>query len=220
MDTEKQAENSVQHVENQDALDASAKLAEHQHLEQIEETQPGPFVWLCASAAAIGGMLFGYDTGVISGVLVVIGSDLDGRPLASNEKELITALCAVGAFVGAIVAGITADKYGRRPAIWSASVLCTIECGGCQSASLLLQLLGTGFPLISTLEFTEDNISAPAYIALAALIIFVAFYIAGLGCVPWQANELLPMEVHALGTTGLISSNGVLISSCRPHFCQ
>jgi MFS transporter, SP family, solute carrier family 2 (myo-inositol transporter), member 13 len=122
---ETKIEESAQHVENQDALDASVKIAEHRHLEEIEETQPGPFVWLCASAAAIGGMLFGYDTGVISGVLVVIGSDLDGRLLTSNEKELITALCAAGALIGAIIAGITADKYGRRPAIWFASVLFT-----------------------------------------------------------------------------------------------
>ncbi|KAF3008197.1 myo-inositol transporter [Neopestalotiopsis sp. 37M] len=122
---ETKIEESAQHVEDQDALDASVKIAEHRHLEEIEETQPGPFVWLCASAAAIGGMLFGYDTGVISGVLVVIGFDLDGRLLTSNEKELITALCAAGALIGAIIAGITADKYGRRPAIWFASVLFT-----------------------------------------------------------------------------------------------
>lgn len=127
LESETKKAEAAQHVENQDqdALDASVKVAEHRHLEEIEETKPGPFVWLCASAAAIGGMLFGYDTGVISGVLVVIGSDLDGRLLTSNEKELITALCAAGALVGAIIAGVTADKYGRRPAIWFASVLFT-----------------------------------------------------------------------------------------------
>ncbi|GKT82354.1 myo-inositol transporter [Colletotrichum tofieldiae] len=32
------------------------------------------------------------------------------------------------------------------------------------------------------------------------MILFVAFYAAGLGCVPWQANEFLPMEVRAVGT--------------------
>lgn len=92
----------------------------------IEDSAPGLFLNLCVVATAIGGMLFGYDTGVISGVLVVLGTDLDGRLLSHGEKELITSLCAAGALIGAIIAGVTADKYGRKPAIWFASVLFTI----------------------------------------------------------------------------------------------
>ncbi|KAK7419091.1 hypothetical protein QQX98_003593 [Neonectria punicea] len=92
----------------------------------IEDSSPGLFLNLCVVATAIGGMLFGYDTGVISGVLVVLGTDLDRRLLTHAEKELITALCAGGALLGAIIAGVTADKYGRKPAIWFASVLFTI----------------------------------------------------------------------------------------------
>lgn len=52
---------------------------------------------------------------------------------------------------------------------------------------------------LATLKVTNDNIGAPAYIVLVAMIGFVAFYAAGLGCVPWQANEFLPMEVRAMG---------------------
>lgn len=125
---------AIEHVEGSDyiqdrrpsAVDGVPQFQEAHILDSIEDTKPGPFVWLCAAATAIGGMLFGYDTGVISGVLVVIGSDLDKRPLKDTEKELITSLCAAGAFIGAIVAGITADKYGRKPATWFASVLFTI----------------------------------------------------------------------------------------------
>ncbi|PPJ52539.1 hypothetical protein CBER1_10177 [Cercospora berteroae] len=95
-------------------------------LDTIEETKPGAFVWLCAAATAIGGLLFGYDTGVISGVLVVLGDDLGGREVTDSQKEAITALCAAGALVGAVIAGITSDKYGRKPAIWFASVLFTL----------------------------------------------------------------------------------------------
>jgi SP family myo-inositol transporter-like MFS transporter 13 len=63
-------------------------------------------------------MLFGYDTGIISAVLVYINSDL-GHELKSSEKELITSLCSGGAFIGAIIAGLTADKYGRKGAIYA-----------------------------------------------------------------------------------------------------
>ncbi|KAF5856531.1 myo-inositol transporter [Aspergillus alliaceus] len=68
-------------------------------------------------------MLFGYDTGIISAVLVYIHEGLNTRTLASNEKELITLLCSGGAFFGAIMAGLTADKHGRKAAIYFGCVL-------------------------------------------------------------------------------------------------
>lgn len=86
--------------------------------DSIEDIPAGWFVWLVALSASIGGSLFGYDTGIISAVLVYLHSDLDSRPTTSGEKELITSLCSGGAFVGAIIAGLTADKYGRKGAIY------------------------------------------------------------------------------------------------------
>ena len=70
----------------------------------IEDSTPGLFLNLCVLATAIGGMLFGYDTGVISRVLVVLGDDLDGRLMSHGEKELITSLCAAGSLISAIIA--------------------------------------------------------------------------------------------------------------------
>lgn len=52
------------------------------------------FVWLVAATASMAGLLFGYDTGIISAALVYLNDDLDGRPVTSNEKELITSLCS------------------------------------------------------------------------------------------------------------------------------
>lgn len=51
-----------------------------------------------------------------------------------------------------------------------------------------------------TLKLTSDVVGWPAILVLVAMIIFVAFYAAGLGCVPWQANQFLPMEVRSMGT--------------------
>lgn len=87
--------------------------------DSIENVSTGPFVWLVALAASIAGSLFGYDTGIISAVLVYLGNDLNNRPTSANEKELITSLCSGGAFIGAIIAGLTADKYGRKGAIYA-----------------------------------------------------------------------------------------------------
>lgn len=133
----------VQHIEQDTAVADAIKAVEHRDLERIEETQPGAFVWLCAAATAIGGMLFGYDTGVISGVLIVIGTDLGGKELTHSEKELVTALTAAGALLGAIFAGLTADKLGRKPSIWFTSVLFTLGAV-IQSASFSVAQMAVG----------------------------------------------------------------------------
>jgi MFS transporter, SP family, solute carrier family 2 (myo-inositol transporter), member 13 len=79
--------------------------------DSIEDTKTSWFVWLIAFTASIAGSLFGYDTGIISAVLVYLGTDLNSRETSPNEKELITSLCSGGAFIGAIIAGLTADKF-------------------------------------------------------------------------------------------------------------
>ncbi|CAG7961781.1 unnamed protein product [Penicillium salamii] len=89
----------------------------------IDNLPVSMFVWLAALTASMAGLLFGYDTGIISGVLVVLGNSLDGRPATSSEKEMITSLCSGGAFIGAIFAGNTADRFGRKMAIYLGCVL-------------------------------------------------------------------------------------------------
>lgn len=65
----------------------------------------------------------GYDTGIISAVLVYIGTSLDHKILSSGEKELITSITSGAAFFGAIFAGLTSDRYGRKMAIYVGCVL-------------------------------------------------------------------------------------------------
>ncbi|KAJ3570401.1 hypothetical protein NPX13_g5746 [Xylaria arbuscula] len=111
----------AQHVE----IEAVAELPSAEYLEQldsIEHTKAGAYSWLVTATAALGGLLFGYDTGIIAAVLVTIGSDL-GHELISSEKELITSITSGGAFIGAIFAGLTADSYGRKGAIYAGCVL-------------------------------------------------------------------------------------------------
>jgi SP family myo-inositol transporter-like MFS transporter 13 len=55
-------------------------------------------------------------------VLVTLGTSL-GHELSSGESELVTSLTSGGALIGAIGAGLTADRYGRRQPIWGACVL-------------------------------------------------------------------------------------------------
>ena len=80
------------------------------------------YLWGLTFFAAIGGLLFGYDTGAISSVLVQIGTDLDGRELGDGDKEFITSALTLGAAIAALFAGIIADRWGRK---WTL-VICDI----------------------------------------------------------------------------------------------
>jgi MFS transporter, SP family, solute carrier family 2 (myo-inositol transporter), member 13 len=69
--------------------------------------------------------LKGYDTGYISSVLVTIGQSL-GHTLSSKEEELVTSLTSGGALVGAVFAGMIADRFGRKWPIYSACLVFVI----------------------------------------------------------------------------------------------
>ena len=64
-----------------------------------------------ALIAAIGGFLFGYDTGVIGGALLFMQKDLG---LDTSAKELTVAILLLGAVTGALIAGWAADRFSRR----------------------------------------------------------------------------------------------------------
>ncbi|KAI7160595.1 general substrate transporter [Hortaea werneckii] len=88
-------------------------------LSAIEATAASTAAWLISITVSLGGFLFGYDTGYISSVLVSIGTSL-GHILSSSEQELVTSLTSGGALIGAIMAGLTADRFGRKVPIWLA----------------------------------------------------------------------------------------------------
>jgi sugar porter (SP) family MFS transporter len=68
-----------------------------------------------AAITALGGLLFGYDTGVVSGALLFLKNQFGG--LSSFQQELVTSLLLIGAMIGALGAGRVADRIGRRPTI-------------------------------------------------------------------------------------------------------
>ena len=63
-----------------------------------------------AVAGAIGGLLFGYDIGVISGSLSLLSNEFD---LSSVEQEMVVAIQAVGSMFGACFGGYVCDYIGR-----------------------------------------------------------------------------------------------------------
>ena len=67
-----------------------------------------------AFVAAIGGLLYGYDTGVISGTLIEIGREFS---IDATVEEFITASILVGAVLGALLTGPVSARIGRRRTI-------------------------------------------------------------------------------------------------------
>ncbi|EPS34099.1 hypothetical protein PDE_09061 [Penicillium oxalicum 114-2] len=83
----------------------------------------GWFIWSLTFSAGLSGLLFGYDTGVISSTLVTVGSELSGRALTTLDESVITSCTSLSALIACPFTGILADKYGRRRIILVADVL-------------------------------------------------------------------------------------------------
>ncbi|KYK58390.1 hypothetical protein DCS_05404 [Drechmeria coniospora] len=85
--------------------------------------RPGAFVFALTFAAGISGLLFGYDTGVISATLVSVGDSLSNRPLTSLDKSIITSSTSLFALVASPLSSVLADKLGRKHVMLYADVL-------------------------------------------------------------------------------------------------
>lgn len=68
-------------------------------------------VYRAAAISALGGMLFGYDIGVISGAILFIKTDFGLSPIL---EEVVVSSVLLGSLVGAVAGGVLADRFGRR----------------------------------------------------------------------------------------------------------
>ena len=78
------------------------------------------YALMIAIAAALGGLLFGYDTSVISGAILFVRQQFR---LTSVETEVAVSIVLAGAAIGAAFAGSFGDRYGRRPVLIVDAVL-------------------------------------------------------------------------------------------------
>lgn len=78
------------------------------------------FVYVAAAISALGGMLFGYDTGVISGAILFLRQDFS---LSATSVEFVVSCVLIGALFGAMGGGTLADRFGRRRVIIATAAL-------------------------------------------------------------------------------------------------
>lgn len=89
-------------------------------------TDPGSltYVVLLALVAALGGLLFGYDTAVINGTTGFLTSHF---ALTEMEAGWAVSSALVGCILGAAVAGVLSDRFGRKKALLLAAILFTVS---------------------------------------------------------------------------------------------
>ncbi len=110
--------------------------------------------------STLGGLLFGYDTGVISGALLYMRDDLD---LSSLAEGTVVSSLLFGAILGALLGGKMADALGRRGSILICAVLFLVGALGSG--------LAPGVPLmvvsriILGLGVGAASVTVPVYLA-------------------------------------------------------
>jgi SP family galactose:H+ symporter-like MFS transporter len=72
---------------------------------------PIRFVYLATAISALGGLLFGYDVGVISGAILFIKHEFS---LSPTMEEIVVSSVLLGSLLGAAIGGVLADRLGRR----------------------------------------------------------------------------------------------------------
>jgi len=118
----------------------------------VQATSTG-FVILAAIFAAVGGLLFGYDTAAISGAVIFIKQQFS---LSTFPEELVVGMVLVGAASAALGGGRLSDRLGRRVTLMLTSVifmLGALICAFAGSFETLLvgrTIVGLGIGLAST----------------------------------------------------------------------
>lgn len=119
-----------------------------------------PYVRRAAVLAGIGGLLFGYDTGVIGGALPLIASDFSWE--SPFEEGVITSSLLLGAAVGAFLAGRLADRLGRKQLILLTAAVFVVGILGATLAPSAVVLVA--FRVVIGLAVGSASVVVPLYI--------------------------------------------------------
>ncbi|WP_324670510.1 sugar porter family MFS transporter [Hymenobacter sp. GOD-10R] len=175
------------------------------------------YVYLIAAVAALGGLLFGFDTAIINGALVFLKKDFG---LTDSQTELAASAILFGAVAGAAIAGWLTDRYGRRRLLFAAALLFTLSALAAAVPRTLTEFVLAR--LAGGLAIGVASLLVPLYIAEIAparirgqlvtlnqlaivtgiLLAYVAsYYLAGLGLNSWRwmfASAALPSLLFML----------------------
>jgi sugar porter (SP) family MFS transporter len=145
-----------------------------------------PFVYAAASISALGGLLFGYDIGVISGAILFVQKQFS---LSARMEEIVVSSVLLGSLAGAAAGGVLADRLGRRRLLIAAAIVFGLGGVGAALAP------GTAWLILARV--------------VAGVAIGVASFVA-----PLYISEIAPVEIRGklVSINQLAITIGIVIS--------
>ncbi len=127
-----------------------------------KQKDPKKFLKRITIVSTFGGLLFGYDTGVINGALPFM-ADKDQLNLSPFTEGLVASSLVLGAAFGSIFGGRLADTKGRRRVILYLAVLFFFSAAGCVIAPNTAVMVG--FRFLLGLAVGGSSVVIPSYLA-------------------------------------------------------
>ena len=121
------------------------------------------YVIFISAVAAIGGFLFGFDSGVINGTVSALGNAFNSSSVATGFN---VASVLLGCALGALAAGPLADKFGRRAIMIITAIIFAISAFGSGISESSAEFIF--YRLFGGLGIGAASVLAPAYIAEVA----------------------------------------------------
>ena len=121
---------------------------EDEYYRQMRQKSSSISAFKVGLVAAMGGFLYGYDTGLINDLLemeyVYTHFPSNNKSFTSHERSILVAILSLGTFIGALIAPLASDRYGRKFSIMMSSGLIFITGNILQIASASIALMCVG----------------------------------------------------------------------------
>jgi len=118
------------------------------------------YVYFAAMVAALGGLLFGYDTAVIAGAIGLLRSHFD---LNAAQTGWAVSNALVGCMIGVAFAGVLSDRFGRKKVLMLSALFFTISAIGSALPETLSQFVI--FRMIGGFGVGAASMVSPLFIA-------------------------------------------------------
>ena len=118
------------------------------------------YVVLLATTTAISGFLFGFDTAVINGVLLLLRRQF---ALSNLQTEVAASSLLLGCLLGAAGASMIGDRYGRKKSLIASAILFALSALGAAAANSVA--LFSAARLVGGLAIGLASVLTPVYIA-------------------------------------------------------